>query len=173
MADNQPNEGELALALYQKLLSDPETRKEQLKLFKKLNPKTSIPEIDAAEPVVKEVGELRGEIDKLRKELADKDLNNQFEATANRLRAERGYTDEGWQKIVKLAADKSIPDLEVAADHFDRQNPKPEPVVDTGYRPTNYFSNADDVTDKWLKDRDGMREQEIANTMRDIRAGKI
>lgn len=168
-----PTEADLALALYNKLLSSPETRTETLKLFKKVNPNVAIPEIDAANPVLKEVDGLKEELKALQKKLDEEKLDGKLQNTVTKLKAERGFTDEGMQAIIKLAAEKSIPDLEVAADHYERNLPKPEPVVDTGYRPTHMFSQTDDTTKNWLENRDEMREGAIMDTLKDIRAGKI
>lgn len=170
---DEPNEAALALALYQKLLANPETRVEQLKLFKKLNPQAAIPEIDAAAPVVKEVEDLRKQLVSMQKKLEDEKLDGKVQTTINRLKTERGFTDEGMQAIIKLAAEKSIPDLEVAADHYERHLPKPDPVIDTGYQPTHMFSQNDDVTKGWLENREEMRESAIMDTLKDIRSGKI
>lgn len=177
-------EADLALRLHQQLLADPKTRKQTLKLIKSKFPEASIPEIDAAEPVETELGalskkfdelktELLGSHDKFVKDLATKEQDAQILGKFSALKSARGYTDEGIENIKKLMVDKSIPDPEVAADHFDRVNYKPAPIEPTSWYGTNFINDKDEGVTSWLSDPDAMTDKIIGEVLTEARAGKL
>lgn len=113
-------------ALLDKLLSSPKTRRQAEKLIKEHYPET-VTSDDVAEPFVKEV---ETKVDALSKEFKDfvKDfkgnkLDSKLAEDIAYLREKRDFTEEGIEKLKKLMVEKEIPDIVVAADHWERQNP--------------------------------------------------
>jgi len=113
-------------ALLDKLLQSPKTRRAAERLIKEHYPDTVISE-DITEPYVKEMNE---KVDGLTKEFKDfvKDfkgskLDDKLARDIQTLKSERDWTDEGIEKLKKLMIDKEIPDIIVAADHYDRIHP--------------------------------------------------
>ena len=94
------------------IMRNPKARKKLLEARKEADPSASIPEIDAAAPLIAEVSAMREDLAKTREELAkDKteretakalsNLESQFEKGRSALRAE-GYTEEGISAIESL-----------------------------------------------------------------------
>ncbi len=113
-------------ALLDKLLGSPKTRRQAEKLIKEHYPET-VTSDDMAEPFVKEVSgkvdDLSKEFKEFRKSLEGSKLDDKLSRDIQTLRAERDFTDEGIEKLKKLMVEKEIPDIIVAADHWERQNP--------------------------------------------------
>lgn len=154
------------LAEAYKLVSDlhtnPETRGDFLKLFKKSRPKAFVPELDVAEPHVKRLDQIEKKLESALKGLKDKEDDKSLSSTFESLKKERGYTDESIGKIQRLMMSKTIPDPIVAADHFDRLNPPPKPVTPSSYAGSRFFTSEDQVSIKdWTKDPEGMSDKEI------------
>lgn len=151
-----------------------ETRKETLQLFKKLNPKAPIPEIDAAEPVLNEVGALKKQIESLQKKLDDEKADAKLQSAFDRLSRERGITSDGLEKIKGLMVEKAIADPDAAADHWEKLNPKPEPIQPAGYVGSSFLDvEGDKELEPWLQNEDRASDQEIAAVINEYRAGAV
>jgi len=116
-----------AKALHDKLLSG-KTRRRQEALIKELYPDTPTLD-DIAEPYREEIKELRKEF----KEYVDGEkgrrLDTKLEKDIDYLKAQREYTEEGIERLKRLTIEKEIPDIVVAADHWERSQPaKPQEV---------------------------------------------
>lgn len=137
-------------ALLDKLGADPKRRAKILPLIKEAIPNISIPELDAAAP-------LQGQIDELKKALADKEAKeakereeaekqNQVKSAESMIKKGRktlkaqGYTEEGIQAIEKLMEERGIIDYEAAAAYWEKTNPKDAPVD-----PNQNWSTASDL----------------------------
>src|SRR5215472_3296905 len=113
-------------ALLDKLLHSLNDRRAAEKLIKEHYPETVISD-DVSEPYVKEMND---KVDTLSKEFKDfvKDFkgskrDDKLSRDIEILKSERDWTDEGIEKLKKLMIEKEIPDIIVAADHYDRQHP--------------------------------------------------
>lgn len=173
---------ELTDAQYQELMGahrlmsalvNGETRKETLQLFKKLNPKAPIPELDAAQPVLEEVSSLRKQIETLQNKLDNEKVESKLQAKFDRLSRERGLTDDGLEKIKTLMVEKAIADPDAAADHWEKLNPKPEPIQPSGWQSSQFISEGDKDFEPWLKNEDRASDSEIAQVLTEIRANAV
>ena len=138
------------------VMSDAETRRQFLQLAKARNPKLSIPEVDAAAPVIAQVQGISTKMDEFIAAQATAEAARQ-QAVAD-LRAEReaeklaaaeekrvaafqktwadqeadlrkqGWRDNGLTLVKQFAETHGIADLTIAADAFERRNPQPGPV---------------------------------------------
>jgi hypothetical protein len=132
-----------------KMLGNPAARRKVLEARKITDPQVSIPELDAAEP-------LNGALDEIRKSLAaDKAERaaekaeaaqqrqlDEFNAKLDRQRATlraHGWTDEGLDQVMQHAQERAIPDLEVAAAHYEKLHPPAEPVSPNGSGSWGFF----------------------------------
>ena len=115
-----------AKALYDKLLASPKTRRKQEALIKEIYPDTQTTD-DIAEPYVNEVKELRKEFKDYVEGEKGRRLDNKLEKDIQYLKDTREYTEEGIERLKKLMVEKEIPDMIVAADHWERSQPvKPQ-----------------------------------------------
>lgn len=174
---------ELTDAQYQELLGahrlmsaliNGETRKETLQLFKKLNPKAPIPEIDAAQPVLNEVTALKQEIQTLTQRLENEKADAKLQASFDRLSRERGITNDGLEKIKTLMVEKAIADPDAAADHWEKLNPKPDPIQPAGYVGSSFMDvEGDKELEPWLQNEDRASDQAIAEVINEYRSGAV
>jgi len=125
-----------------KMLGHPEARKKVLEARKITDPSVVIPELDAAAPLNSALDEMRKELKAEREERAKQEAAREererlaeFNAGLDRQRAtlrSAGWTDEGLAEIQKHAQERGIPDLEVAAAHYEKLHPPAEPVSPNG-----------------------------------------
>lgn len=113
-----PNEVIGLASLSSQLANDPETRTEFLRLLKKKNPNTSIPELDAADAVTKEVDKLREENAKLRQDFGEAELRRSIEAKRSQAMRDNKLTDDQMTQVEKLMVEKHLPDYETASEFF-------------------------------------------------------
>lgn len=168
------------------MLANPESRKLLLKARKTADPNASIPEIDAAAPVNAQVDEIKQMLAAEKAErLAEKQSREQekqidqftqsWERQKTTLR-NQGWSDQGLSAIENHAKERGIPDLEVAAAHWEKLNPPPEPVQPAGSGSWGFMdAPADD--DKFVKamidsrgDDEGALNAEIFATLREVRS---
>jgi hypothetical protein len=122
-----------------RLGKNPKTRLPLLRMMKEDNPTLVIPEIDAAAPVVAELGKTREELAALTKKLSDKeeaDAKKQRDAEVDgRIESGRamlrklGYNDDGVKGVEALMQQKGIFDYEAAEALFERTQQQPESFI--------------------------------------------
>jgi hypothetical protein len=152
-------------ALLDKLLTG-KTRRQAERLIKEHFPDTVTLD-DMAEPFVKsvedKVDQIAKDFSEFKKDMVGRKLDDKLERDIQRLRDERDFTDEGIEKLKKLMVEKEIPDIIVAADHWERQNP-PKPQEPSIMGPTDWGFGRDHSKDENLKllfdDEDAWAEQE-------------
>lgn len=147
-------------AVVQRMMSNPAARKLILQARKTVDPNVNIPEIDAAAPINAAVDDVRGELNKLRAELAAKDqaaeeertlarFNAKWEGQASQLRAS-GWRQAGIDAVKTFAEENGIADLSIAADAWQARNPAPAPSTSGGN--FGLFGNRDDADDTYVMD---------------------
>jgi hypothetical protein len=120
------------------LMKNPKARQKYLEAVKETYPNVSIPEIDAARPVVEHVAKVQQavseELKKFREEMAKEREANQIGAVKSRFASERqrliekhNYTPEGADKLVEMMEQKGITDFDDARKIFEFDNPRPAP----------------------------------------------
>ena len=110
-----------AKALLEKITTG-KTRREAEQLIKKVVPEVNTTD-DVLEPYVSQITALDKKIDDFINHSKGERLDAKLARGINKLRSDRDYTDEGIEKLKKMMVDKQIPDIEVAADHYERLNP--------------------------------------------------
>lgn len=168
------------------MMANKEARALLLKARKISDPSAVIPEIDAAEPVNAQVDEIKKmmaeekaarEADKAERAQAEKlaEFARGWEKQRSKLRAD-GWRDEGIENIEKLAQERGIPDLEVAAAYFEKLHPPAEPVQPNGSGSWGFFGDQPE-DDTFIKamlasrgDDEAALDREIAATLKDFRS---
>lgn len=168
------------------VMKAPETRAQFLRLAKAANPKLSIPEVDAAAPVIGAVNSLNKKFDdfvtaqaeKERKAIEEGQINtlrNAWAADEAQLRSE-GWRAQGIEQVRKFAEDNGISNLRIAADAFERRNPQPDPAQSRAAGWSLFAGpEAEDTFIKDMMDSAGNNESrldaEIRQTLADVRSG--
>ena len=195
MAVRQVEEAEL-LALQgvtgtlNQMLAHPDSRKLVLQARKIVAPHAPIPELDVAAPVQKELAEMRKLLaDDAAARKAERDdaetrrITDQFATNVQRQKAQlraAGWTDQGIADVETFALERGVPDLEVAASHYEKLHPPAEPVRSTGSGSWGFFDNGAAEDDgAFVKamietrgDDEGALNREIQAALADVRGSQ-
>ncbi|CAF0700303.1 hypothetical protein [Candidatus Methylacidithermus pantelleriae] len=110
-------------------LSEPETRPHFLKLFKKLFPKSVVPEIDAKEAAMQEIQPVLEELKKENEELKTKlgsVVKENHRITQWHEYRQKGYSDNVILEAEKLVAEGKVADMDTALELTSLKNRPPE-----------------------------------------------
>lgn len=116
-----------AKELLEQLYQDGETSTELKRLVRKKFPKANIPELDVMDSTAKQLAAMSERLDKRDADDAEarkKADEAAFEQSIDVVVKQRGYTDEGRKKLLDIMQSKKVYDPEIAANEFDRQQPK-------------------------------------------------
>lgn len=168
------------------LMKAPETRAPFLRLAKAANPRLSIPEVDAAAPVIGAVNAVNKKLDDFIAGQVTRDQEAREREQINALKGawaddEAQLRSEGWrtagiEQARKFAEDNGISNLRIAADAFERRNPQPDPAQSRagGW---NLFAGPE-AEDTFIKDmmtsggeNESRLDAEIRQTLADVRSG--
>jgi hypothetical protein len=153
-------------ALMRELSDNPATRKEVLRLTKKIKPDLVIPELEIEESTTNAVSETRKEVEALRAELAEKRAVEDLEKRRNAL-MKKGIvrSDEEIEEVEKVMLEKGITNHDTAAEYWEwmKQTAAPTP---TGYNPSaiNKFD-----LNKYYKNPVGAARDEAAKALQELR----
>lgn len=180
----------------EQVMAVPEARSQFLRLAKTANPKLSIPEVDAATPVLAEMKAQGSKMDEFieeqkqyaaaqqtkmdeflaaqaedrRKAEEDKKIQafqTTWDQQAAKLRRD-GWRQSGIEQVQKFAEDNGIANLEIAADAFERRNPQPGPVES---RPGwNMFNTGPQPEDTFVPDQMKAQGNDDSRLDREIQA---
>jgi hypothetical protein len=120
------------LALLAKQLSDnPSTRKEFLRMTKKVRPELSVPELDIEDYTEKKVSAAEERVMKLENQLREKDAREELNKRRESLKLKGlDRNDDEIEQIEKLMLEKGMTNHETAAEYFDwmKQAATPTPM---------------------------------------------
>jgi hypothetical protein len=141
------------LALLAKQLSDnPNTRKEFLRMTKKVRPELSVPELDIEDYTHSKVNAAEERVMRLESQLRERDAVEEL----NKRRARLNRSEEEVAEIEKLMLEKGMTNHETASEYFDwmRQAATPTPM---GYSssPMNKFN----LEKYWKNPQMGARDE--------------
>lgn len=159
---------ELAL-LMRELSENPETRKEALKLTKKVRPNLHIAELDIEERTDSRLSAQEQEIMKLQAQIREKEAKEELEKRRSRLK-EKGLaqSDEDIEQIEKLMLEQGMTNHETAAQYFEwmKQAATPTPNSAMGYNPSALSKF--DLSKYWKNPQMGARD-EAAKALQELR----
>jgi len=153
-------------ALMRELSDNPATRKEVLRLTKKIKPDLVIPELDIEETTNSAVSETRKELEAMRAKLAEKEALEDLEKRRNAL-MRKGVvrSEEEIEEVEKVMLEKGITNHDTAAEYWEwmKQTAAPTP---TGYNPSavKQFD-----LNKYYKNPVGAARDEAAKALQELR----
>jgi hypothetical protein len=153
-------------ALSQQLAENPETRREFLKLTKRIKPDLTIPEIDMEERMTSVAASNEARVQELEAKLKQREAMDELERRRMDLRKKNLVADdEDVQAVEKLMLDKGITNHETAAEYHKwmKQSATPTP---TGYNPSPL--NAFNLKDYWKNPQTAARN-EAFKALNDLR----
>ena len=156
---------ELAL-LMKELAENPATRKEALRLTKKVRPNLPIPELELEDYTEKKVTQAEDRVAQLEAKLKEKESLEELQKRRDRLiKKGLAQSDEDIEQIEKIMLEKKISDHETAAEYFDwmKQAAAPTP---TGYSPSPL--KGFDLNAYWKNPVQGARN-EAAKALQELR----
>ena len=125
-------------ALSKRLSEDPATRKDFLRLTKRVHPDLPVPEIEMEEAVNQRASAAEQRVAQLEAKLKQREVRDELNKRRNALK-EKGYvqSDEEILEIEKLMTEKGIANHETAADYWQKSresavptpNGVPQPVM--------------------------------------------
>jgi hypothetical protein len=158
------------LALLMKELSDnPETRKEALRLTKKVRPNLTIPELDIEEHTNSKISAAEEKVMRLESQIREREAREELEKRRNKLK-EKGLaqSDEDIEQIEKLMLEQGMTNHETAAQYFEwmKQAATPTPNSAMGYNPSALSKF--DLSKYWKNPQMGARD-EAAKALTELR----
>ena len=151
--------------LMQQLADTPETRKDILRLAKKVRPGLTVPELDIEENTNSALQQMRAENEALKAKFAQKEAQENLEKIRHNIVKKGLVSENEIPEVEKVMLEKRIADHESAAEHYNymKQAAKPTP---SGYNPSairGFNLNA------YWKNPQGAARQEAANALADLR----
>jgi hypothetical protein len=136
LEDLTPEARDELAALSRQLAENPNTRKDFLRLTKKVKPDMPIPELEIEDATNAATSQMRGELESLRNQMREKDAIEELNRRRSKLKA-KGLieSDEDIEHVEKVMLEKGITNHEAAAEYwsFMKQAATPTP---TGYNPS-------------------------------------
>jgi hypothetical protein len=156
---------ELAL-LAKQLAENPSTRKDFLRMTKKVKPDLPIPELEMQDYTEKKMSDMENRLlvseNKLREKDAREELNRRRQSLITKGLAR---DDSDVEEIEKIMLSKNISNHETAAEYFDWMKQAAEPTP-SGYNPSAISKF--DLSKYWKNPQMGARD-EAAQALKDIR----
>ena len=158
------------LALLAKTLSEnPDTRKDFLRMTKKVNPSLPIPELDIEDYTKNAVSKSEERVLQLEAKLREKDALDELNKRRQSL-IDKGLvkSKDDIDKVEKLMLEKGMTNHETAAEYFDWMQQAAVPTGDTamGYNPNPL--NKFDLSKYWKNPQAGARD-EAAKALQELR----
>ena len=151
--------------LMQQLADTPETRKDILRLTKKIRPGLNVPELEIEDNTNSALQQMRAENEAIRAKLQQKEAVENLEKIRHNVVKKGLVSEDEIPAVEKLMLEKRIADHETAAEHYRwmKQAAVPTP---TGYNPSaiRQFDLG-----KYWKDPRGAAQQEAVRAFADLR----
>lgn len=126
------------VAAVNKLMANPDARRKVLEARKVVEPDASIPEIDAAKPVMTQLEAMQKRQEEFEKKILDERAKEEADRHAKDLRSRwmdgrkvlesEGYDAEGVKKIEEYMEKNGIVDHEIGLAAWERKHPRPTPA---------------------------------------------
>jgi hypothetical protein len=153
-------------ALSQMLAENPETRKDFLRMTKKVKPDLPIPELDMEDYTRKAVGQSEQRVQQLEAKLRERDAVEELQKRRNSL-MKKGLiqSESDIEEVEKIMLDKKIHDHETAAQYHAWMKQAAVPTS-SGYNPSPVKQF--DLNRYW-KNPAGAARNEAMNALNDLR----
>jgi hypothetical protein len=155
---------ELAM-LMKELAENPTTRKEALRLTKKVRPNLPIPELELEDYTEKKVTQAEDRVAQLEAKLKEKESLEELQKRRDRLVKKGLASEEDIEEIEKIMLEKKISDHETAAEYFDWMKQAAQPTP-SGYSPSPL--KGFNLNEYWKNPVQGARN-EAAKALQELR----
>lgn len=156
-------------ALAQQLAENPETRKEFLRMTKKVKPDLPIPELDIDGRLDRAREEMASEVEKLRQKLAEKEAKEELESRRrDLLKKGKVQSEEDIQAVEKIMLERGITNHETAAEYHEWMKQAAQPTP-SGYNPS-VMKKFD--LGQYMKNPVNAAREEAMNALKELRAPK-
>lgn len=155
---------ELAL-LMKELAENPATRKEALRLTKKVRPNLPIPELELEDYTEKKVTQAEDRVAQLEAKLKEKESLEELQKRRDKLIKKGLASEEDIEEIEKIMLEKKISDHETAAEYFDWMKQAAQPTP-SGYSPSPL--KGFNLNEYWKNPVQGARN-EAAKALQELR----
>lgn len=152
-------------ALAQQLAEHPETRKEFLRMTKKVKPDLPIPELEIEEYTAKAVNASQKKVEELEAKLREREARDELEKRRQNLIKKGLAQEEDIEAVEKLMLERGIQNHETAAEYHAWMKRAAEPTP-SGYQP-NTLKKFD--LSKYWKNPTGAARDEAAKALQDLR----
>lgn len=161
--ENIDEDRELA-RLMRQLSDNPSTRKDVLRLAKKVNPDLNIPELDIEDQTIQAVSYANKRVEELEAKLREKQAMEDLNQRRQKI-MKKGISEDEIPEIEKVMLDKGITNHEAAAEYWQwmKQTATPTP---TGYNPSAISKF--DLSKYWKNPVSGARD-EAAKALSELR----
>jgi hypothetical protein len=152
-------------SLARTLAENPSTRKDFLRLTKRIKPGMPIPELEIEEATTHAVSAAYRKVEELESKLRDRDAIEELNSRRQKLMRSKGVKENDIEEIEKVMLDKGITNHEAAAEYWQwmKQSAAPTP---SGYNPS--AMNKFDLSKYWKNPVTGARE-EAAKALAELR----
>lgn len=152
-------------ALAQQLAEHPETRKEFLRMTKKVKPDLPIPELEIEEYTTKAVSASAKRVEELEAKLRERDAREELEKRRQNLIKKGLAQEEDIEAVEKLMLERGIQNHETAAEYHTWMKQAATPT------PSQYNPNTLKKFDlsKYWKNPAGAAREEAAKALQDLR----
>jgi chromosome segregation ATPase len=152
-------------ALAQQLAEHPETRKEFLRMTKKVKPDLPIPELEIEEYTTKAVSASQKRVEDLEAKLRERDAREELEKRRQNLIKKGLAQEEDIEAVEKIMLERGIQNHETAAEYHTWMKRAAEPT------PSQYNPNTLKKFDlsKYWKNPAGAAREEAAKALQDLR----
>ena len=154
-------------ALARKLAENPETRKDFLRMTKKINPDLPIPELEIEQYTTQAVAASQKRVDQLEAKLREKDAMEALkERRQNLIKKGLVKSEDEIADVEKLMLERGINNHETAAEYHEWMKQAAVPTSSTGYNPSPV--KGFDLNKYW-KNPVGAARDEAAKALNDLR----
>jgi hypothetical protein len=153
-------------ALAKQLADNPDTRKDFLRMTRKVNPDLPIPELDIEDKTNSALELIRKENDELRGKMREKEAIEELDARRKSL-LKKGLiqSEDDIAEVEKVMLEKGITNHESAAEYFSWMKQAAQPTP-TGYNP-NVMAKFD--LGKYFKNAPAAARDEAAKALNELR----
>lgn len=152
-------------ALAQQLAEHPETRKEFLRMTKKVKPDLPIPELEIEEYTNKAVSASQKKVEELEAKLREREARDELEKRRQNLIKKGLAQEEDIEAVEKLMLERGIQNHETAAEYHAWMKRAAEPTP-SGYNPSTLKKF--DLSKYW-KNPTGAARDEASKALQDLR----
>lgn len=160
---------ELALLMRQ-IAENPATRKEALRLAKKVRPEMTIDTLEIEDEVEKKFSQSQAKLEALEAKLREKEAVEELERRRRALISKgKAKSEEDVAAIEKIMLEKGIQNHETAADYFEWMSQSAQPSSVSAFKSSVMDATARDTLSKYWKNPAAAAREEASNALNELR----